>query len=134
MKYVRLGRTGLEVSRLVLGCMSFGDPKRGAHPWTLEEESSRPLIRQALEAGINFFDTANVYSAGSSEEIVGRALRDFGRRDQLVIATKVHGRIARRPERRRPVAEGDHGRGGRQPVATRHGLHRPLPDPPLGSV
>jgi aryl-alcohol dehydrogenase-like predicted oxidoreductase len=118
----------------VLGCMSFGDPKRGAHPWTLEEESSRPLIRQALEAGINFFDTANVYSAGSSEEIVGRALRDFGRRDQLVIATKVHGRIARRPERRRPVAEGDHGRGGRQPVATRHGLHRPLPDPPLGSV
>jgi len=73
--------------------MSFGDPKRGAHPWTLDEESSRPLIRQAVEAGINFFDTANVYSAGTSEEIVGRALRDFGRRDELVIATKVHGRM-----------------------------------------
>ena len=93
MEYVRLGSTGLEVSRLVLGCMSFGDPKRGAHPWTLDEESSRPLIRQAVEAGINFFDTANVYSAGTSEEIVGRALRDFGRRDELVIATKVHGRM-----------------------------------------
>jgi 1-deoxyxylulose-5-phosphate synthase len=93
MEYLRLGSTGLEVSRLVLGCMSFGEPKRGAHPWTLDEESSRPLIRQALEEGINFFDTANVYSAGTSEEIVGRALRDFGRRDELVIATKVHGRM-----------------------------------------
>lgn len=92
MEYVRLGSTGLEVSRLVLGCMSFGDPKRGAHPWTLDEQQSRPLIRRALEAGINFFDTANVYSAGSSEEIVGRALKEFGRRDELVIATKVHGR------------------------------------------
>jgi 1-deoxyxylulose-5-phosphate synthase len=92
MEYVRLGSTGLEVSRVVLGCMSFGDPKRGAHPWTLDEQQSRPLIRRALEAGINFFDTANVYSAGSSEEIVGRALKEFGRRDELVIATKVHGR------------------------------------------
>jgi len=73
--------------------MSFGDPKRGAHPWTLDDESSRPLIRQAVEAGINFFDTANVYSAGTSEEIVGRALRDFDRRDEFVIATKVHGRM-----------------------------------------
>jgi aryl-alcohol dehydrogenase-like predicted oxidoreductase len=97
MKYVRLGSTGLEVSRLVLGCMSFGEPKRGSHPWTLDEESSRPLIRQAVEAGINFFDTANVYSAGSSEEIVGRALSDFGRRDELVIATKVHGRMHEGP-------------------------------------
>src|SRR5215207_5077409 len=93
MEYRRLGTTGLEVSRLVLGCMSFGDPQRGAHPWTLDEEHSRPLIRRALEGGINFFDTANVYSAGSSEEIVGRALKDFGRRDELVIATKVHGRM-----------------------------------------
>jgi aryl-alcohol dehydrogenase (NADP+) len=93
MDYVRLGNTGLEVSRLVLGCMSFGDPHRGAHPWTLDEEASRPLIRRAVEAGINFFDTANVYSAGSSEEIVGRALQEFGRRDELVVATKVHGRM-----------------------------------------
>lgn len=77
--------------------MSFGDPQRGAHPWTLDEEHSRPLIRRALEVGINFFDTANVYSAGSSEEIVGRALRDFGRRDELVIATKVHGRMHQGP-------------------------------------
>jgi len=97
MEYVRLGSTGLEVSRLVLGCMSFGDPKRGAHPWTLDEEQSRPLIRRALEAGINFFDTANVYSAGSSEEIVGQALKEFGRRDELVIATKVHGRTHEGP-------------------------------------
>jgi 1-deoxyxylulose-5-phosphate synthase len=97
MEYVRLGSTGLEVSRLVLGCMSFGEPKRGSHPWSLDEESSRPLIRQAIEAGINFFDTANVYSAGSSEEIVGRALSDFGRRDELVIATKVHGRMHQGP-------------------------------------
>jgi 1-deoxyxylulose-5-phosphate synthase len=97
MEYVRLGSTGLEVSRLVLGCMSFGDPKRGAHPWTLDEEQSRPLIRRALDAGINFFDTANVYSAGSSEEIVGRALKEFGRRDELVIATKVHGRTHEGP-------------------------------------
>ena len=75
MDYVKLGRTGLEVSRLCLGCMSFGVPERGAHPWTLDEEQGRPLIRRALELGINFFDTANVYSDGTSEEIVGRALR-----------------------------------------------------------
>ena len=93
MEYVRLGRAGLEVSRLVLGCMSFGDPSRGPQPWSLDEEASRPLIRRAVEAGINVFDTANIYSGGSSEEIVGRALKDFGRRDELVIATKVHGRM-----------------------------------------
>ncbi len=93
MDYVNLGATGLEVSRIVLGCMSFGDAASGTHAWTLGEEQSRPLIKQALEAGINFFDTANVYSAGTSEEIVGRALADFGRRDELVVATKVHGRM-----------------------------------------
>jgi aryl-alcohol dehydrogenase-like predicted oxidoreductase len=93
MDYVNLGHTGLQVSRVVLGCMSFGDPARGNHPWTLDEDASRPLIQQAVEAGINFFDTANVYSAGSSEEIVGRALADFGRREELVIATKVNGRM-----------------------------------------
>lgn len=93
MKTVRLGRTGLEVSRLCLGCMTYGVPDRGNHPWTLDEEKSRPLIRQAVEAGINFFDTANVYSDGTSEEIVGRALKEFTRRDEVVIATKVHGRM-----------------------------------------
>lgn len=89
MQYVNLGRTGLKVSRLTLGCMTYGDPNRGMHTWTLTEENSRPLIRQALDAGINFFDTANGYSDGSSEEIVGRALRDFTRREEVVIATKV---------------------------------------------
>jgi 1-deoxyxylulose-5-phosphate synthase len=93
MRYTRLGTTGLEVSAICLGCMSFGEPDRGNHPWTLEEEPSREIIRSALEAGINFFDTANVYSAGSSEEITGRALRDFATRDEVVIATKVHGRM-----------------------------------------
>jgi 1-deoxyxylulose-5-phosphate synthase len=93
MQYVKLGGTGLEVSRICLGCMSFGVPGRGNHEWTLDEESSRPLIRQALEAGINFFDTANVYSDGTSEEIVGRALSEFARRDDIVLATKVHGRM-----------------------------------------
>ena len=89
MKYVTLGRTGMYVSRICLGGMSFGDPGRGGHPWSLDEEASRPLIRQAIEAWINFFDTANVYSLGSSEEITGRALKDFARRDEIVLATKV---------------------------------------------
>ncbi|MGW0080207.1 aldo/keto reductase [Streptomyces sp. NPDC003393] len=93
MQYVKLGSTGLDVSRICLGCMTFGLPDRGTHEWTLDEEASRPLIRQALEAGITFFDTANVYSDGTSEEIVGRALRDFARRDEIVLATKVHGRM-----------------------------------------
>ena len=89
MQTTRLGRTGLQVSRLCLGCMTYGVPERGAHPWTLDEATSRPLIRQAVELGINFFDTANAYSDGTSEEIVGRALRDFARRDEIVVATKV---------------------------------------------
>ena len=97
MEYVKLGRTGLEVSRLCIGCMSFGVADRGNHAWTLSEEESRPLIRKALEAGITFFDTANVYSDGTSEEIVGRALKDFTRRDAVVIATKVQGRMREGP-------------------------------------
>ncbi|MEU1256092.1 aldo/keto reductase [Streptomyces chartreusis] len=93
MQYVKLGSTGLDVSRICLGCMTYGLPDRGAHEWTLDEEASRPLIRQALDAGINFFDTANVYSDGTSEEIVGKALRDFASRDEIVLATKVNGRM-----------------------------------------
>jgi aryl-alcohol dehydrogenase-like predicted oxidoreductase len=93
MDYVKLGKTGLDVSRICLGCMSYGIPDRGNHSWTLNEDESRPFIRQALEGGINFFDTANVYSDGTSEEIVGRALKDFATRDEVVIATKVHGRM-----------------------------------------
>ena len=93
MQYVRLGNTGLEVSKICLGCMSYGEPGRGSHPWSLGEQDARPFFRRAIEAGINFFDTANVYSAGSSEEITGRALKDFAGRDDVVIATKVHGRM-----------------------------------------
>lgn len=93
MEYTRLGRTGLEVSRICLGCMSYGDKSRGNHSWVLEEGDARPFIRKALDVGINFFDTANVYSDGTSEEILGRAIGDFTSRDAVVIATKVHGRM-----------------------------------------
>lgn len=91
MDYMRLGNTGLEVSKLCLGCMSYGASDQGTHPWSLSEEESRPFIKQALDAGINFFDTANVYSLGTSEEFIGRALADFADREEVVIATKVFG-------------------------------------------
>ena len=93
MDYAKLGNTGLEVSRICLGCMGFGDAERWTHKWVLDEESSRPVIQKALDLGINFFDTAKVYSIGRSEEILGRALKDFSSRDEVVIATKVHGRM-----------------------------------------
>ena len=96
MDYVTLGRTGLKVSRFCLGCMTYGEPGRGTHEWTLPEADSKPFITRALDAGINFFDTANVYSAGSSEEIVGRALRDVPRH-AVVVATKVHGPMHKGP-------------------------------------
>lgn len=101
MDYVNLGRTGLKVSRVCLGCMTYGVPERGAHPWSLDEEKSRPFFQRALELGINFFDTANSYSDGTSEEIVGRALRDFARREEVVLATKVF----------YPMREGPNARG-----------------------
>ncbi len=97
MNYKQLGKSGLRVSPVCLGCMTFGEPKTGRQQWTLDEAASRDIIRQAVEAGINFFDTANAYSAGSSEEIVGRALRDFGRREELVIATKCFFRMGKHP-------------------------------------
>jgi len=90
MEYIKLGNTGLDVSRICLGCMSYGEPGRGTHAWTLEEEKSRPFLRQAVELGINFFDTSNSYSDGSSEEIVGRTLRELVNRDEVVLATKVY--------------------------------------------
>ncbi|HEY0229919.1 MAG TPA: aldo/keto reductase [Dokdonella sp.] len=113
MDYVKLGRSGLDVSRLCLGCMTYGASERGNHTWTLDETASRPLLRKALDLGINFFDTANVYSDGSSEEIVGRALTDFARRDEIVLATKVHGRMHAGPNgmglsRKAILAELDH--------------------------
>jgi aryl-alcohol dehydrogenase-like predicted oxidoreductase len=93
MEYTKLGKTGLEVSRICLGCMTYGDPNKGTHAWSLKEEDSRPLLKQAIEAGINFLDTANTYSNGSSEEIVGRAIKDFARREDIVLATKVFNRM-----------------------------------------
>jgi aryl-alcohol dehydrogenase-like predicted oxidoreductase len=93
MEYINLGRTGLRVSRLCLGCMTYGEPGRGTHEWTLSEAETRPFIKSALDHGINFFDTANVYSAGSSEEILGRALKAMVPRDEVVVATKVHGQM-----------------------------------------
>lgn len=100
MQYRRLGKTGMLVSPIALGCMSYGDPDRGQHGWTLDEDASRPFIREAVEAGINFFDTANAYSDGRSEEIVGRALKDFANRDEVVIATKVHNPVGTGPNQR----------------------------------
>jgi 1-deoxyxylulose-5-phosphate synthase len=117
MKYTKLGRTGLDVSRICLGCMSYGDASRGGHQWVLTEEESRPFIRRAIELGINFFDTANVYSVGSSEEFLGRALRDFANRDEVVVATKVHG----------PMRQGPNGAGlSRKAILTEvdHSLQR----------
>src|SRR6266540_964132 len=93
MEYTKLGNTGMDVSRICLGCMGFGDAERWVHKWVLNEENSRPIIKKALELGINFFDTANVYSIGTSEEFLGRALKDFANRDEVVIATEVHGKM-----------------------------------------
>lgn len=93
MEYIKLGNTGLDVSRLCLGCMGFGDADKWLHQWVLNEENSRPVIKKALDMGINFFDTANVYSLGTSEEYLGRALKEYANRDEVVIATKVHGKM-----------------------------------------
>jgi aryl-alcohol dehydrogenase-like predicted oxidoreductase len=137
MEYVRLGDTGLRVSRVCLGCMSFGVPDRGTHPWTLDEEASRPLLKHALDAGITFFDTANVYSDGTSEEITGRALLDYTNRDEIVLATKLNGRM--RPDangaglsRKAVFAEIDHSlrRLGTDHVDL-YQIHRWDPDTPI---
>jgi 1-deoxyxylulose-5-phosphate synthase len=97
MRYIRLGATGLQISPITLGCMSFGVADAGAHAWTLDETRSKAMITQALEAGVNILDTANVYSAGTSEEIVGRVLNQVARREDVVIATKVHGVMRQGP-------------------------------------
>jgi aryl-alcohol dehydrogenase-like predicted oxidoreductase len=97
MEYTRLGNTGMQVSRICLGCMGFGDAEHWVHKWVLNEEDSRPIIKKALELGINFFDTANIYSVGVSEEILGRALKDFAKRDEVIIATKLHGKMREGP-------------------------------------
>jgi aryl-alcohol dehydrogenase-like predicted oxidoreductase len=97
VEYTKLGSTGMDVSRICLGCMGFGDAESWVHKWVLDEEHSRPIIQKALELGINFFDTANVYSIGRSEEILGRAVREFADRDEVVIATKLHGQMREGP-------------------------------------
>lgn len=117
MKYIKLGTTGLDVSPIAIGAMTYGDPDRGHPVWSKGEEEARPLIKHALEAGINFFDTANMYSNGSSEEILGRALKDFANRDDIVIATKL----------RHPMRLGPNGRGlSRKAIMTEidHSLER----------
>ena len=97
MQYVKLGKTGLEVSRICLGCMGFGDPERWLHKWVVNEEQTHTVLRHAIEKGINFFDTANIYALGTSEEYVGSALKKFTKRDDIVLATKVHGRMTDGP-------------------------------------
>ena len=97
MEYINLGKSGLKVSRICLGCMSYGDPAKWIHGWVLKEEESQPFFKKALERGINFFDTANVYSIGASEEILGRAIAKYARREEVVIATKVHGAMREDP-------------------------------------
>ncbi|OKP92324.1 aldo/keto reductase [Paenibacillus sp. P32E] len=97
MEYIKFGHTGMDVSRICLGCMSFGSVLPGGHQWVLDEDNSRPIIKRALELGINFFDTANVYANGTSEEIIGRALKDYANRDEIVLATKVWGRMHQGP-------------------------------------
>ncbi len=93
MQYSRLGNSGLKVSRIALGCMSYGDPSQGLHNWTLDEDVAQPFFRQAIELGVTFWDTANTYQLGSSEEYVGRAIKRYTRREDIVLATKVFGRM-----------------------------------------
>src|SRR3984957_19699221 len=117
MRYVKLGASGLDFSSIAIGAMTYGEPGRGYPVWSLDEETSRPLIKHALDAGINFFDTANMYSQGSSEEILGRALKDFANRDEIVVATKL----------RHPMRPGPNGAGlSRKAIMTEidHSLRR----------
>jgi len=100
MEYTRLGRSGLKVSRIGLGCMSYADPAQGSHPWVLNEEASQPFFRQAIELGINFFDTANIYGAGTSEQVLGRAIKRYARREEVVIGTKLFNRMRPDPNGR----------------------------------
>ena len=137
MDYVNLGKTGLKVSRICLGCMTYGAPatgelKAGRHAWTLDEENSQPFLRQALDLGINFFDTANVYSGGVSEEVLGRFLKANTRREAVVIATKVHGVMREEPNGRGLVAQSHFLRTRRKPAPLANRLRGSLPDSPLG--
>src|SRR5260370_25305283 len=123
MEYTRLGTSGLKVSRITLGCMSFGDTSRGFNQWALDDEQAEPIFRQAVELGITFWDTANAYGYGTSEEIVGRAIRKYTRREDVVLATKVYFKMG----------DGPGGRGLSRPAIL--GAARPsLGRPALGCV
>ena len=112
MKYTKLGESDLAVSRICMGCMGFGDPHNGQHSWTLDEEHSREIIRRGLELGVNFFDTAVGYQSGTDEQYLGRALRDFAKREDVVVATKFLPRTPGGDRRRyhRPAAHPEHDR------------------------
>ena len=132
METVKFGKTGMQVSRICLGCMTYGSTKW--REWVLEEEASRPFIREALERGINFFDTADVYSQGASEEILGRAIKEYAKREDVVIATKVHGQMGASANAkglsRKHIMEAIDA----SLEAARHALRRSLPDPSLRSA
>ena len=98
MRYTKLGESDLNVSRICMGCMGFGDPAKGQHSWTIDEEHTREIIKRGLELGVNFYDTAIAYQSGTSEQYVGRALRDFAKRDDVVVATKFLPRTAQEIE------------------------------------
>lgn len=122
MEYTRLGQSGLKVSRIALGCMSFGDTSQGFNEWALGDDEAEPIFRQAADLGITFWDTANVYGFGSSEEIVGRAIRKYTRREDIVLATKVHFKMHDgRPWRIRPLTQSHHGTNRCIVDPSRHG-------------
>ena len=131
MQYTTLGSSGLKISRIALGCMSFGDTSRGFNEWALDDTAAEPLFRQAVELGITFWDTANAYGYGTSEEIVGLAIRTYARREEVVLATKVYFTMHDGPggsglSRRAIIEQLDD-----SPAPARHRLRRSLPDPPL---
>ena len=130
MKYVNLGATGLRVSRVCLGMMSYGNDSD--RPWVLDEDAAEPIVKAAVDGGITFFDTADVYSGGASEVATGRLLAKFFRREEVVVATKVYGAMGAGRERARPVPQAHPVRHRRVAAQAGHGLRRPLPDPPLG--
>ncbi len=130
MEYTRLGTSGLKISRIALGCMSFGDPTKRT-TWALDDNAAEPIFRQAVELGITFWDTANIYSLGTSEEIVGRALRKYTQREDIVLATKLWAPMHQGPGGAGLSRRGHHGADRRLTAAPGHRLRRPLPDPPL---
>ena len=131
MQYTRLGFSGLKISRIGMGTMSFGNGESGREGWPIPYDDAVPFFRQALDLGINFWDTANGYNAGTSEETVGRALKELTRRDDIVVATKVFFPVHDGPGGSGLSRKSDHGTDRRLADPTRHRLHRSVPNPPL---